>query len=285
MSSRFLVLVLVFLLAGCGSFPRPFEGNPGANARRLAEPPPPRLNIPVPDAVYLTQANAVKLAGAIAEGLLAAEVPAAIGTGEKGWRLTTTAEIRGGTIVPMYLVIDPAGEQQGITEGLAVPAAEWTAAAPPTLRRVSDEAVPRISALLGRIEAARRRSDPNSLVNRAPRLAFAAVTGAPGDGNVALTQSMKVELVKAGQELFDGPTPDFRLTCAVTVVPIGAGKERVEIIWTVTDAAGKEAGKVVQLNEIQAGLLKNYWGDVALVVAQEAAGGVRDVIANRIGAR
>ena len=42
---------------------------------------------------------------------------------------------------------------------------------------------------------------------------------------------------------------------------------------------------MVQLNEVPKGMLDLYWGDVALVVAQEAAGGVRDVIANRIAAR
>ncbi len=279
-----LLLVLPVLLAGCGAFPRPFEGNPGANARKLAEPPPPRLAVSVPDQVFLTPAAATRLADAIAAGLLEAEVPAAIAPREQtGWRLATTAEVRSGTIVPMYAILDPKGEQAGITEGLPVAAAEWTAAAAPTLQRVAGEAAPRISGLLSRIEAERRRSDPDSLVNRAPRLAFAGVTGAPGDGNVALTQTMKAELVKAGQELFTGATGfDFRLTGTVAVVPSGAGKERVEIIWTVTDAAGKEAGRVAQLNEIQAGLLSRYWGDVAQVVAEEAAGGVRDVISNRI---
>jgi hypothetical protein len=278
------LLLLIALLAGCGSLPRPFEGNPGANARRLAEPPPPRLGVAVPDKAFLPPDAATRLADAIAAGLLAAEVPAATApSGQPGWRLATTAEVRGETIVPMYAILDPKGEQAGITEGLPVVAAEWRAAEPPTLQRVAGEAAPRISSLLTRIEADRRKSDPNSLVNRAPRLAFAGVTGAPGDGNVALTQSMKSELVKAGQELFNEATgADFHLTGTVTVVPAGSGKDRVEIVWTVSDAAGKEAGRVVQLNEVRTGLLSRYWGDVALVVAQEAAGGVRDVIANRI---
>jgi hypothetical protein len=53
----------------------------------------------------------------------------------------------------------------------------------------------------------------------------------------------------------------------------------------VDDARGREAGRVVQLNEVAAGTLDKLWGDVAVVVVQEASGGVRDVIFNQSGAR
>ncbi len=285
--SRLLGLLLIALLAACGALPRPFEGNPGSNAARLARPPPARLAVPPPDAAFLGPAEAAVLAGAIAGGLLEAEIPAVAGPPHRGdWRLAITVELRDGAAVPSYRVLDPAGEQQGLTEGLPVPAAEWTQAGTPMLRRAAAVAVPRVAALLSRIEAARRQSDPSSLINRAPRLAFSGVTGAPGDGNAALAQNMRVALVKAGQELYSSPTgADFLLAGDVVVAPAGAGKQRVEIQWIIKDAAGSEVGRVVQLNEIQRGLLDLHWGDVALVVAEEAAGGVRDVIANRIGAR
>jgi hypothetical protein len=48
---------------------------------------------------------------------------------------------------------------------------------------------------------------------------------------------------------------------------------------------GHELGRIVQLNDVAPGSLDRYWGDVALVVAQEAAGGVRDVILNQLGTR
>ena len=41
----------------------------------------------------------------------------------------------------------------------------------------------------------------------------------------------------------------------------------------------------MQLNEVAPGSLDRYWGDVAVVVAQEAAGGIRDVILNQLGPR
>ena len=41
----------------------------------------------------------------------------------------------------------------------------------------------------------------------------------------------------------------------------------------------------MQLNEVPPGTLDRYWGDVAVVVADEAAGGVRDVVQNVSGTR
>lgn len=40
---------------------------------------------------------------------------------------------------------------------------------------------------------------------------------------------------------------------------------------------------MIQLNVIPAGTLDNYWGDVAMVVAQEASGGVNEVIRRQSG--
>lgn len=279
------LLLLLIGLAGCGGLPRPFEGHSGATALRLAEPPPVRLVVPVPRAIFLPEGPSADLARVLAENLLDAEVPAYTGVPKRGdWQLLIEADHRGPDVVPTYRVIDPTGEQRGITEGLPVPTTLWVGA--PPLRRISGEATPRVVALLSRIEAARRQSDPSSLQNRAPRLFLVSVTGAPGDGNAALTRLIKTELVKAGQDIQDDAKgADFTLAGTVSVVPAGAGKQRVEVQWVVVDAKGSEAGRVVQLNEIQAGLLDRNWGDVALVVAEEAAGGVKDVITNRIAVK
>ena len=64
---------------------------------------------------------------------------------------------------------------------------------------------------------------------------------------------------------------DFIVQGEVKVVPIPKHKERVEIQWIVKTGTGDERGRVVQLNEIPAGTLNQYWGDVAVVVATEAS--------------
>jgi hypothetical protein len=42
---------------------------------------------------------------------------------------------------------------------------------------------------------------------------------------------------------------------------------------------------VAQLHDIPKGSLDAFWGDVAVVAAQQAAGGVKEVLDNNIGKR
>jgi hypothetical protein len=95
---------------------------------------------------------------------------------------------------------------------------------------------------------------------------------------------MRVLLAKFGPTVQDTAAgADFILHGTVKLVPIPGDQQRVEIQWSVATPAGDERGRVVQLNNVPAGSLNGYWGDVATAVAQEAAGGVRDVILRQSG--
>jgi hypothetical protein len=254
---------------------------------RLAQPPPPRLAIPAPTQALLTDDASRSFATAIAEDLQALEVPATASRVQKGdWRLVMTAERRGSTVVPSFVVQNPKGEPQGQAEGKPVPMSAWAAAQPATLKQAADDAAPAIADLLTRIEAAIRQSDPNSLYNRPARVLVEQVSGAPGDGNESLTRQMRQRLSQLGPLVQDTANgADFTVQGEVRTVPAAGRQIRVEIQWIVKDAQGKERGRVVQLNEVPAGTLSGYWGDVAANVAQEASGGVKDVILTQSGKR
>ena len=273
-------LLLAICLGACGDLPAPFWGNPGATARRLAQPPTPVLAVPVPTGTLLPSGRAPALADEISAALQALEVPATPRQPrETDWRLLTRAEQRGDAVVPIFVIQDPQGKPQGNAEGDPVPEAAWNEATPAALRDVAARAAPRILEMLSGIRLARDKADPNSLFNRPAKVVFTGVTGAPGDGNASLTRHMRARLTGFGMVLPSSDSGgDFTLRGDVTVVPAAARLERVEILWVVTGADGIELGKVVQLNEIPAGTLDRYWGDVAIVVASEAAGGVKDVI-------
>jgi hypothetical protein len=280
-------VLLLFSLAACGDLPRPFQGQPGATAMRLAQPPPARLAVPAPGNALLPDAASRQLADAVAKGLQDQEVPAVASDPHKGdWRLLVTAEAHAGTVIPVFTVENPKGEAQGKSEGKPVPMEAWAAADPATLKQAATDAAPGIAELLTRIEAARQHSDPNSLLNRPARVQVVEVEGAPGDGNMALTKQMRDKLSKLGPVVQDTANgADFILEGHVRMVPESGNQERVEIQWVLKNAAGDERGRIVQLNEVPAGSLNGYWGDVAVVVAQEASGGVRDALLTQTGRR
>ncbi|OJY70264.1 MAG: hypothetical protein BGP12_21135 [Rhodospirillales bacterium 70-18] len=278
---------MLALLAGCGDLPRPFAGNPGATAVRLSQPPPARLAVEAPGGALLTDKAAATLTTAVALALAAREVPAVADPPRKGdWRLVIGATAQDGTVVPGFTVLDPQGATKGSTEAAPVDAAIWSRGDPVDLARIGNQAAGPIATLLTGIEAARRESDPTSLVNRPIRVAVKPVTGAPGDGDAALARQMRLELPKLGLVVQDQPAgADFTVAGQVIATPAAGHQVHVEIRWGVIDASGHDLGRVVQLNEVPAGTLNGFWADIAVVVAQEAAGGVNDVIQNSIGKR
>ena len=283
MRASFLLLVLA--LAGCGGLPQPYFGNPGSAGARLAEPPTSRLSVPTPAASLLSDAAAQAWARATADALLEQEVPAAaVRAPRRGdWTLVLSAELRPEGVVPIYTVRNAAGEAQGVSEAPPIPDRQWASGDPAVLKAAAEKAAPAIASLLNRIEAARRQSDPNSLLNRPARVWLAGVTGAPGDGNRSLPEQMRIKMATAGLVVQDtAKDADFKLEGQVQTAPGANNLVRIELQWIVSDARS-ERGRIVQINEVPARTINPYWGDVAVAVADEAAGGVRDVITNAGG--
>lgn len=274
---------MLALLAACGDLPRPFAGYPGAQAVRLSQPPPARLAVVRPVNALLPDDAAAGFAKAVAEQLTEQDVPAvSVPPREGDWRLMISAELQAGQVTPVFTVMDPSGHDAGQTQGQKIPASAWAGGTPSALQQAAIASAPAIAGLLTQIEAQRRASDPTSLTNRPARIAVPDVTGAPGDGNAQLARLMREQLGKYGLQVRDS-SADFMVAGQVLAVPIAGGMQRIEIQWKVTDATGREAGLLVQLNEVPAGTLDHYWGDVASVVALEAAGGVRDVVLRQTG--
>ena len=254
---------------------------------RLAQPPPARLDVPPPANAMLPDAGSRAYAEALVTALLDKEVPAvAEPTRDGDWSLAVSADLRGDRVVPRFSVLNPAGVSQGMAEGAPVDAAQWAIGALPALQQSAAAAAPNIANLLTNIEAARQQSDPNSLANRPARVVVHDVTGAPGDGNRQLSRQIRQQLPQLGEVVQDtAQGVDFIVACDVRMTEGAKGTERVEIQWIVTDPLRGELGRVVQLNEVPSGSLDRQWGDVAMVVAREAAGGIRDIILKQNGAR
>jgi hypothetical protein len=256
-------------------------------ARRLAQPPAYRLAVLPPAQALLPEAGAQSFADSLAEALEAAEVPAVSGEPlPLDWRLAVSAETERAGVVLRYALQDADGTALGMMTGAPVPTQEWSQGRPETFRRVAGQAAPGLADLLARVDAERRTGDERAASpgGGPPPVRLLAVQGAPGDGNQSLTQRMREQLGNRGfrvQEEAQGAA--FAVQGRVNMAPAGRGLQRVEILWTVSRRDGEELGRVLQMNEVPTGSLNGLWADVALVVAEEAAGGVRDVISNAGG--
>lgn len=280
MKAQPLCLVVALALASCGDFPRPFQGSPGTVAAHLALPPPPLLAVPNPSDALLPANADERFAAAIAAALADHTVPAVARTPAKGdWRLLISATMRKGEVIPRYTVVDPTHHRQGVIAGGAVPIAAWSKGDPSTLSAVASEDAGPIATSLTAIDARLKRSNPDSLMNRPARVYFAGVSNAPGDGDTLLSGAMQRDLPALGVRLQkEKQGADFTVSGKVSVTPAAGARKRVDLEWVVTDAQGRERGRVVQLNDVATRTIQPSWSAVSSEIAEQAAGGIRDLI-------
>jgi hypothetical protein len=285
MRLAFVILLPLVALSGCGDLPQPFAGRPGANALRLANPPPARLVIPAPPGALLPPQDASLMARDLSDALVAQELPAFPEPPKPGdWQLKMSAELNGSSVVPHFEVFDAALHSKGAVSGDPISAAAWSSGDPAVLQRAAANAAPQITSLMRSVDAAIKQSDPNSLYNRPARIFLAGVAGAPGDGNTALSRQMRQKLPETGDMVVaQQASADFSVRGVVKLTQLAGHQQQIEIHWLVYDSRGKEAGDVAQGHDIEQGSLDHFWGDIAVAVAAEAAGGVHDVITNWSG--
>lgn len=283
-SRRFLLLGPL-ALAGCGALPQPFRGRPGQVARRLRQPPGYRLAVPSSAQALLTDADSGAFSRAMAEALSAQEVPAVASPAlPLDWQLIIGVERDAAMVVPRFALRDADGRALGMLVGRPLPARDWAAGDTALYARIAGESAPQLATLLARIDAQRRTGDERAAGSGPPVMRLLPVRGAPGDGNRSLTAKMRDSLAALGFQVQEQAAgAGFAVSGEVTVAPPVRGQQRVEIIWVVSRRDGEDLGRVAQLNEVPAGTLSGLWGDVAFVVAEEAAGGVRDVVSNAGG--
>ena len=269
-------------LAACGDLPQPFRGQPGDLATRLARPPAYRLAVPVPAGALQARAQAEAYAEALAEQLMAQEVPAVAGDPwPLDWVVEISATRQPAGVMPRYALRDGDGTLLGEATGRMVSTRDWLLGDQDALRRAAADGARSLAGLVARADALRRTGDERAAGSGPPVVRLLPVTGAPGDGNRSLTARMAERLAAYGYQVQDtSDGAEFAVQGVVETGPGIRGQQRIEIVWTVQRRDGYDLGRVVQLNEVPAGSLNGLWADVAFVVANEAAGGVRDVIAN-----
>jgi len=275
------------LLNGCGDLPRPFAGNPGANAIRLSHPPPAKLVVTWRTPSPLCTHDIEAATGDFTAGLVAREIPAFAHAAAPGdWQAQLALQASGGNSAITATLIDGDGKARGDVKSFAFPTPPSCGGGTAGLHPAIASLAAPFDDLLHAVEAGIAQNDPSSLDNRPVQIFLADVVGAPGDGNRSLFAAMRQHLLQSGDLVVNSPgNADFVVAGTIKRTHVDVHTDQIEIHWHVANFQFKEAGDVAQGHDFPAGALDHYWGEVATAVADEAAPGVNTIITNFSGRR
>ncbi len=101
------------------------------------------------------------------------------------------------------------------------------------------------------------------------------VIGAPGDGGVTLRNAMRKALRNNDAMISDDMDQVSHIVQGTVRVEVPfTGKQRVRIVWMITDTSGLEMGTALQENDVPEGSLNEAWGPVAQSIADAAVLGI-----------
>ncbi len=267
------ILVCVFLLAACGSLPRPFQPEEKAPPDALEAALSARAGVFIEAISGLPATESEQLTAELERALHARDVAAGrlasnrasyrisarrSDSGNLFWILTAP----GGTDVLQFE--EPAANENGGTAGRVDAVAERFA-----LYFNPPEATPEALAAPAILS-----------------LSVQPVDGAPGDGRAALSRAMRRALaaygVKSGKSLENA---DFVVLGSVYVreAAVSSAHQSIAVDWTVMSPDGERIGTVNQSNVIAKGSLDGAWGAVARAVAENGAQGII-IMLERVGA-
>lgn len=274
---RFWLLAFLFLTA-CAGPPAPIMGR---TSPPIALRPPDSAGIYVLPAENAPTPAAAALADAMATALQRADVPAsAHASNVESYRLQPIASLTSAadgreTISIAWELRDAAGKVVGSTPSQAAAVAgAWQRGDDGLATALAAPAAPVIAKLI-------EGDVPLPQGHLTPVVVLHGVTGAPGDGDRALTRAMGVALERSNLALAAGPTEaeDFIVTGRVEVAAATVGTmQRVRITWALQRPDGREVGQIKQENAVPAGSLNGAWGEVAYAITRAAAPGVRQLI-------
>jgi len=270
--ARPAALLLGVALAGCQPLNHPFE--PGEKTAdnpllQLRE----GLGVTVMPVTGVPPTFAERLSEALAGALRDADIPAAVGTGNRGSAIVMGAARLGAAgaseqeLEIEWDVAAPGGRLLGnVSQREHVTLASAAGPVPGQLAAIAKRGVALIAPLVRDDMPAER--PPAAIL-------IGTIDGAPGDGAASLKRALEFVLRQSGI-----PVAGADHVNAVTVVasietgrPAG-GQQTVAIRWVLLQPDGSEIGDVRQENAVPAGSLDRAWGETALLVAEAAYDGI-----------
>jgi hypothetical protein len=208
-------------------------------------------------------------------------------TGKRVHRITGEEIVNGATGKDAWAGVN-AAVVQAVSDKTSASFGTWLATVPapaasaasPAIASVEPTAAAGTSGLVHQASATTSASSAPLGGTSKVMVASPKVTGAPGDGNAALSGAMKRELAVKGVEITDATAGTYRVLAEVKLKAKADGNEAVSIDWIVNDPKGTRIATVTQNNDIPKGHLSNAWGQNADDAAKGASIQIKQVIAD-----
>jgi hypothetical protein len=268
-------------LAACQPVPQPFAHD-GPSRNPVIVPSSDTGGVTVLSVSGAPTATADTLLVAMADSLADHDIPAATGSGNRLSRFVQASA----SVAPsghgqlrvelVWDLFDRGGTLLGSEKvSRTVETAVWERPNRRALRSLTDGAAGKIAALI--LDPSGKGAADRS----APPLHVWPVDGMEAGDGAALREAMETALRRRDFTVFsnlDGA--GLVIAGHFTAGPAAADRRPVEITWAVLDAAGQELGKLTQRNAVPVSALESGWKTLAAVIAENAAGGVSDLVRN-----
>ncbi len=270
-------MALVLATAACGPLPQPFGREQGQAADTLLE----IEDIP---GVYVVAVEGTTapmgrlLAEAAADALNDKDVPAYVNPPKiRRFVLEGRVEFEPGGVprAVHWQLLDSGNSVVGEhAQPIPGPPWRWDYGDPKLLHEIGLGVARRFAAIAA-------PDEPNRPVQAATAfpIYFAAVEGAPGDGNQSLQRALRTALTLEGVDLAESAErASAVLSGNVDVGKASNGMQPVRIVWALTDTSGTRIGEATQANAVPAGRLDGPWREVAGFAAKAAVDGILSLI-------
>ena len=149
----------------------------------------------------------------------------------------------------------------------------WISGSPALVERIAEEAARGIAELIHGNHA-QSVATPARIT-----MALAGIDGPFGDDNQSLLLAFRTVLEEAGVSIVDDPaTATASLRGAIEVTSAHADRERIVIVWTLSETGGRTVGTLRQDNTVKKGELAARWGELVYDIAFAAADAIVEIL-------
>jgi hypothetical protein len=281
-AGRLIIGAICLYLAACGQLPRPFQPE-DKSVNDLVQLPD-GVGIKVQPLSRDAPANPQAAAEILAAALRARNLPASTRGGNGAGRVlsgqATILELAGhrDELLIYWELSDSEGKRiASHAQRSELAPGAWQAGDPDTVSQVLGQGAEAIAALVQ--DTMEEASGPPEQAGG--RLVILPMQGLPGDGAQSLAQALAAALTAASlSQAEQAAENDLLIACTVTVGPPRGYWQEIRVTWDVKRAGdGEQLGQIEQRNRVPAGSLDGPWGPAAQGIAEGAAEGIRDLVA------